>query len=156
MVRKKKRKAICKIGGVDKLENGDNSSKNDNIPDLVINQCIDTKFKLLDDDIPEQVEDNSDIISDDTEHQTSGSSDMCQEKDNRSFTSSETNSNDTFKDKEIEFLEQVHKEQISNMIRERKREKQLLRNNKSSTSQDQEPIQKNLHPKSIRMFRRTY
>ncbi|CAG8828510.1 8168_t:CDS:2, partial [Gigaspora margarita] len=43
---------------VDKLENGDNSSKNDvNISDPVINQCIDTNFKSLKKLINEQ--DNS-------------------------------------------------------------------------------------------------
>ncbi|CAG8857367.1 33687_t:CDS:1, partial [Gigaspora margarita] len=77
----------------------------------------------------------------------SGSSDICQEKDNRSSTSSETNSNDTFEDKEIKFLERVHKEQIRNEIRERNREKKLLQNNETSTFQDQELIQKSFTSK---------
>ncbi|CAG8722398.1 18034_t:CDS:2, partial [Cetraspora pellucida] len=34
---------------VDKLKNGDNSSKNDNISDPIINHCIDTNFKSLED-----------------------------------------------------------------------------------------------------------
>ncbi|RHZ78213.1 hypothetical protein Glove_166g150 [Diversispora epigaea] len=39
-------------------------------------------------------------------------------------------------DEEIEFLNRVHKEQISNEIRERKQEKKLLRNNEKSNNQD--------------------
>lgn len=84
---------------VDKLENGDNFPFS-NVSDPVINHCIDTNFKSLEGDI----ENISDIISDDTEHRASGSSDICQEKDNRSSTFSETNSNDTFEDKESEFF----------------------------------------------------
>ncbi|CAG8761580.1 25265_t:CDS:2 [Racocetra persica] len=64
---------------VDKLENGDNLSKTNNISDPVINHCIDTNFKSLEGDIPKQIENIFDIISDDIEHRTSASSDICQE-----------------------------------------------------------------------------
>ncbi|RHZ74323.1 hypothetical protein Glove_226g3 [Diversispora epigaea] len=68
-----------------------------NIPTPVINQCIDrtstdTNSKSSEDDILKQVENNSDNTSDDAEHRTSGSSDICQERDSRSSASHETNS----------------------------------------------------------------
>ncbi|CAG8719567.1 19192_t:CDS:2, partial [Racocetra fulgida] len=65
---------------------------------------------------------------------------------NASTSDNAPNSDVSFKDKEIEFLERVRKEQIRNEVRERKREK-LIRNNKASAYRDQEPIQKNFTPK---------
>ncbi|KAF0500574.1 crinkler family protein [Gigaspora margarita] len=46
------------------------------------------------------------------------------------------NSNISFENKEIKFLEQVHKEHIINEIRERKREKKLLQNDEAPHNQD--------------------
>ncbi|CAG8669861.1 24567_t:CDS:2 [Cetraspora pellucida] len=55
----------------------ENKSNLNNISDPIINYCIDTNFKLLKSNILEQVENISNIISDDMEHRASGSSNIC-------------------------------------------------------------------------------
>ncbi|CAG8771310.1 17295_t:CDS:1 [Cetraspora pellucida] len=97
---------------------------------------IDTNPKLLEDGTEEN--NNSLVVvpcktnsNDDT--LVSNVSDISSNSDKLNNT---PNSNVSFENKEIEFLERVHKEHIRNEIRERKREKKLLQNDDASHNQD--------------------
>ncbi|RIB15225.1 hypothetical protein C2G38_1596241 [Gigaspora rosea] len=105
---------------VDRLENGDNSSEDDvNIPDLVI--------KSLEDDTSA-----SDITDD------ALSSDVYQGSKIQCSISSIHTESKSPEDKEIEFLDRVHKERISNVIGERNREKKLRSQGLSSDNNSSE------------------
>ncbi|CAI2191195.1 3390_t:CDS:2, partial [Funneliformis geosporum] len=87
---------------------------------------------------PERIENSSNNTPDEVKHLTSGSSDIYQEKDSRSFTSLIHISSE---EKEInEFMELQEKERVSNMARERNREKKICRGRqivqKTSSSSD--------------------
>ncbi|RHZ87415.1 hypothetical protein Glove_35g25 [Diversispora epigaea] len=65
-------------------------------------------------------------------------SDTCQETKTQCFTSSICIKTKSSEDKEIEFLDHVHKEQISNEIRERNREKKLRSQDLSSNNSSEQ------------------
>ncbi|CAG8618225.1 1864_t:CDS:2, partial [Diversispora eburnea] len=141
-----------------------------NIPNPVISQCISrasstsTNSKLLKDDTLEQIENNFD----NTEHRTSRSSGICQERDNRSLASPEPNSNvcqetETpealivlrcstpsicIKNKSSEdiaideFLDLKEKERVSNMVREKNREKKLRSQLNNISQSNKNKVQK--------------
>ncbi|CAG8709204.1 103_t:CDS:2, partial [Racocetra fulgida] len=104
---------------VDRLENGDNSYENDNISNLVI--------KSLEDITP------SSNITDDAL-----SSDEYQESKIQCTISSIHTESKLPEDKGIEFLDRVHKERISNEIREKNREKKLRSQGLSSDNNSSE------------------
>ncbi|CAI2191595.1 680_t:CDS:2, partial [Funneliformis geosporum] len=91
---------------------------------------------------PERIENSSNNTPDEVKHLTSGSSDIYQEKDSRSFTSLIHISSE---EKEInEFMELQEKERVSNMARERNREKKICRGRqivqKTSSSSDTQNV----------------
>ncbi|CAG8503406.1 9180_t:CDS:2 [Acaulospora morrowiae] len=85
-----------------------NDTPASNIPDNTLNSSI----------TPEQMENSSDITSDDVKHQTYGSSDTYQKKNSRSSMPSITMKTTSSEEKKINyFLDSVHKETISEKIR---------------------------------------
>ncbi|RHZ44024.1 hypothetical protein Glove_772g24 [Diversispora epigaea] len=104
----------------------------------------------LDDDTRENNQSSINITSTETENSNdthdTPASDIINNTSNSDELNNVPNSDVSFEDKEIEFLERIHKEQIRNGIRERNREKKLLRNNEEPTFHDQDPIQKNYTP----------
>ncbi|CAG8609287.1 6248_t:CDS:2, partial [Diversispora eburnea] len=101
---------------------------------------------------PERIENSSDNTPDDAKHRTSGSSDPYQEKDSRSFTSPIPIGTLSSEEKEInEFLELQEKERVSNMARERNREKKICQGQQlvrktSSSSDTQNAISTEINP----------
>ncbi|CAG8728049.1 7834_t:CDS:2, partial [Cetraspora pellucida] len=102
-------------------------TQNDEEKSNLIAKLDDTaSYKMNSDNTPEQIENTSNNTS---------NSDVYQESNIQYPESLIRTESKSSKDKEIEFLDQVHKETVSIKIRERNQEKKLLQTNNTSISQ---------------------
>ncbi|CAG8796026.1 16529_t:CDS:2 [Cetraspora pellucida] len=140
----------ARIVELEQLENGDNSENVVNIPNSVIDQCINSNSKSLVDDTREidqslinttliKIENsNNTLASENTSNSDDVSNfDICQESENQYITSPIFIEPKSLENMEIDdFLDSTHKEKVSKEIIQSIGEKKLRDQEKIITSQD--------------------
>ncbi|CAG8453054.1 14752_t:CDS:2 [Cetraspora pellucida] len=143
-------KLNARIVELEKLENGDNSENVVNIPNSVIDHCINSNSKSLVDDTreidqslinttPIKMENsNNTLASENTSNSDDVSNfDICQESENQYLTSPIPIEPKSSENMEIDdFLDSIHKEKVSKEIIQSIGEKKLRDKKKIITSQD--------------------